>query len=333
MTDMQSFTYANPEFFWLLALIPFVLAWHFFSFSRAHPGMVVPDSARFSSLPATYKKYLRHLPALLRCAAIAAIAIVLARPQSTDSWENSTTYGIDIMLALDISSSMLAEDLKPNRLEASKNVAMSFISSRPYDRIGLVIFSGETFTQCPLTTDQAVLLNLFREVKCGMIEDGTAIGMGLATSVARLRESGSKSKIVILLTDGMSNQGEIDPMTAAEIAQTFGVRVYTVGVGTRGLAPYPVETPFGKQYRNMEVDIDEPMLKEIARLTGGAYFRATDNESLKGIYEEIDKLEKSRVEVNKFSRKNEEFKVFALLALLMLLAEFLLRRTVLRTLP
>lgn len=329
----MNFTYSNPEFFWALLIIPLLTAWYIWRQRSYWAPITVSSSQSFASLPKTYKHYLRHLPFGLRMAAFACIIVVLARPQSTDSWENSTTFGIDIILSLDISSSMLAEDLKPNRLEASKTVAESFINSRPYDRIGLVVFSGESFTQCPLTTDRAVLLNLFKSVKCGIINDGTAIGMGLGNAVARLRESDSKSKVIILLTDGVNNQGDIDPLTAAEIAQTYGVRVYTIGVGTQGMAPYPVQTPFGITYQDMEVQIDEGILKEIARLTGGKYFRATDNNSLRDVYASIDQLEKSRVETNQFSKKNEEFLLFGLLAIALLVGEFLLRKTVLRNIP
>jgi len=327
------YTYANPEFFWGLLLIPLCTAWYIWRQRSYSATMLVSQSSTFKALPKTYKYYLLHVPFSLRMLALACIVVVLARPQSTASWENSTTYGIDIVLSVDVSSSMLAEDLKPNRLEASKDVAMSFVNSRPYDRIGLVVFSGESFTQCPLTSDHAVLLNLFRDVKSGIINDGTAIGMGLANAVSRLRESKAKSKVVILLTDGVNNQGDIDPLTAAEIAQTFGVRVYTIGVGTQGLAPYPVQTPFGTQYQDMEVEIDEGVLKEIARLTGGQYFRATDNSSLASIYDQIDSLEKSRIEVNHFSKKNEEFAFFGFASLLLLLAEFIVRKTVLRNIP
>ena len=329
----MNYTFSNPEYFWALLIIPALTAWYIWRQHRYWAPLTVSSVQPFAALPKTYKIYLRHLPFALRMASLAFIIAVIARPQSTDSWENSTTFGIDIILSIDVSSSMLAEDLKPNRLEASKNVAISFVNSRPYDRIGLVIFSGESFTQCPLTTDRAVLLNLFKGVQCGIINDGTAIGMGLANAVARLRETDSKSKVVILLTDGVNNQGDIDPLTAAEIAQAYGVRVYTIGVGTQGVAPYPVQTPFGTTYQDMEVDIDEDVLKEIARLTGGKYFRATDNTSLSNVYTSIDALEKSRVEVNQFSKKNEEYLKFGIIAIVFLLAEFLLRRTILRNIP
>jgi Ca-activated chloride channel family protein len=234
------------------------------------------------------------------------------------------------VLTLDISGSMLARDFKPDRLEASKNVATEFISGRPYDRIGLVVFSGESFTQCPLTTDHAVLINLMREIQSGMIDDGTAIGMGLANAVNRIKDSEAKSKVIILLTDGVNNRGEIAPATAAGIAKTFGIRVYTIGVGTQGMAPYPVQTPFGTQYQNMPVEIDEGILQEIAQTTGGRYFRATDNDKLVQVYNEIDKLEKSKIDVKQFTRKEEKYLNSAILAFSLLVLEIIIRNTVLR---
>ena len=264
---------------------------------------------------------------------MALLIVVLARPQSTDSWSSSSTEGIDIMLSMDISGSMLAQDLKPNRLEAAKDVAASFINGRPNDNIGLVVFSAESFTQCPLTTDHAVLLNLFKDIQSGMIQDGTAIGLGLANAVSRIKDSQAKSKVIILLTDGSNNAGEIAPVTAAEIAKTFGVRVYTIGVGTQGMAPYPFQTAFGVQYQNIPVEIDEATLKQIAAITGGQYFRATDNASLKEIYAEIDQMEKTKISVQEFSKKQEEYKNWALLVFALLLIEILLRNTLLRNIP
>jgi len=259
--------------------------------------------------------------------------MALARPQSSNSWQNVTTEGIDIVIALDISSSMLAMDFQPNRLEAAKDVATKFISGRPNDKIGLVVFSGESFTQCPLTTDHATVINLFRNIETGMIEDGTAIGNGLATAVSRLKESTAISRVVILLTDGDNNRGEIAPVTAAELAKTYGIRVYTVGVGTMGTAPYPVQTPFGVQVRDMEVKIDEPTLQKIASTTDGKYFRATDNNSLAEIYKEIDKLEKSKMEVHEFSKKEEQYLKFALAGALLLLLGLFLKTTIFRNIP
>jgi Ca-activated chloride channel family protein len=242
------------------------------------------------------------------------------------------TEGIDIVISMDISGSMLAQDLKPDRLEASKNVAMNFISGRPNDRIGLVIFSGESFTQCPLTTDHQVLQNLFANVKSGMVEDGTAIGMGLATAVNRLKESEAISKVIILLTDGVNNQGSVAPLTAAKIAQKFGIRVYTIGVGTKGYAPYPFKTPFGTTvYQDVEVQIDEETLQNIASVTNGQYFRATSNKALESIYREIDQLERSKIEIKEYHKKKEEFFPLALLALTLLIIEFALRHTIFRS--
>ena len=236
------------------------------------------------------------------------------------------------MLTQDISGSMLARDFRPDRLEASKNIATEFISGRPYDRIGLVVFSGESFTQCPLTTDHAVLINLLREIQSGMIEDGTAIGMGLATAVNRIKDSKAKSKVIILLTDGVNNRGEIAPATAADIAKTFGIRVYTIGVGTQGMAPYPVQTPYGIQYQDMPVEIDEGILQEIAQKTGGKYFRATDNDKLIQVYKEIDKLEKSKIDVRQFTRKEERYLIPALIAFILLVFEIVVRNTIFKNL-
>ncbi len=288
--------------------------------------------AKFSIAKKNWKEYFRHSLLILRLLALTGIITALARPQSSTSWQNVTTEGIDIILAMDVSGSMLAEDLKPNRLEASKEVAMDFISGRPDDRMGLVLFSGESFTQCPVTTDHAVLKNLFKDVKNGMITDGTAIGLGLANGVNRLKDSEAKSKVVILLTDGENNRGEIPPLTAAEIAKAFGIRVYTIGVGTRGEAPFPFRSPFGGiVYKNVEVKIDEPLLTQIADMTGGKYFRATDNKKLKAIYEEIDKLEKSKIDVQEFRKKNEKFLPWIFASGLFLFLEFVLKNIFFRS--
>ena len=280
----------------------------------------------------TWKSWGRHIVFFTKTLAISLLIIAFARPQSTSSWQNAITEGIDIILAMDISGSMLAQDLTPNRLEASKKVAMDFISGRPNDRIGLVIFSGESFTQCPLTTDHKVLKGLFNDVKSGMIDDGTAIGMGLATSINRLKDSKSKSKVIILLTDGVNNQGSIAPMTAAEIAQEFKMRVYTLGVGTKGYAPYPFNTPFGNiVYQDVEVKIDEKTLQDIANATNGKYFRATSNKALQEIYKEIDKLERSKIEIKEFHKKKEEFLPFAALGMIFLILSFILNNTLFKT--
>jgi Ca-activated chloride channel family protein len=325
--------FANPELFMLFALIPILILVYLVRMRKQHAALRLSS---FQFLPREQnhiKKWGRHLPFTLLTLALSSIIVALARPQSSLSWQDVTKEGIDIIISMDISGSMLAEDLKPNRLEASKNVAMDFISGRPNDRIGLVTFSGESFTQSPLTTDHAVLKNLFKDVKNGMIEDGTAIGMGLATAVNRLRESDAKSRVVILLTDGFNTTGSIPPLTAAEIAREFGVRVYTIGLGTNGMAPYPFRTSFGSvAYQNVEVKIDEKTMKEVAKLTGGQYFRATNTRSLEAIYEEIDQLEKSKIEVTEYRKKKEEFFPFALAAVLLLVVEFSLRNTLYRSL-
>ena len=324
---------ANPYYLYLLLLIVPAVVWYILRRKKRYATLQVSNSFAFEGLKRSWKDRLEHLPFILKMLAFVLIVIVLARPQSTNSWQNVSTEGIDIVIALDISSSMLAEDLRPNRLEAAKNVAASFISGRPNDNIGLVVFSAESFTQCPLTTDHAVLLNLFGGIQSGMIEDGTAIGLGLANAVSRIKDSQAKSKVIILLTDGSNNRGDIDPITAADIAKTFGIRVYTIGIGTKGKAPYPFQTAYGVQYQNIDVVIDEQPLRQIASVTGGEYYRATNNSKLKSIYNEIDKLEKTKMKVHEYSKKNEEYRDFGLAALLLLLLEIILRNTVLRRLP
>ena len=299
--------FANPHYLYLLLLLIPLMAWYIVRLRKKQASLQVSSMEAFNAPKATtLKVYMRHLPFIVRMAVITLVIVILARPQSTSSWDTRNTEGIDIMLAMDISGSMLAEDLKPNRIEAAKNVAAAFISGRPNDNIGLVLFAGESFTQCPLTTDHAVLLNLFKDIHCGMIEDGTAIGLGLANAVSRIKDSQAISRVIILLTDGVNNKGEIAPITAAEIAQTFGIRVYAIGVGTKGEAIHPYQTPFGVQRRSMPTEIDEPSLKQIASITGGQYFRATDNASLRAIYQEIDQLEKTKINVQQYSKKQEE---------------------------
>jgi Ca-activated chloride channel family protein len=329
---MRSITFADPVFLYLLLIVPAMIAFYVLKQHKASPSLRMPGLKPFEKTGTTFRNYLRHILFALRAVAVSLLIIVLARPQSTSNFRDVSTEGIDIVLALDISGSMLARDFKPDRLEASKNVATEFISGRPYDRIGLVVFSGESFTQCPLTTDHAVLINLMREIQSGMIEDGTAIGMGLANAVNRIKDSEAKSKVIILLTDGINNMGEIAPATAADIAKTFGVRVYTIGVGTQGMAPYPVQTPFGTQFQNMPVEIDEAILKEIAGKTGGRYFRATDNNKLVQVYKEIDQLEKSKIDVKQFIRKEEKFLVPAFIAFCLIIIEILARSLLLRNL-
>lgn len=319
-------------YLYLLVLVPVIIAFYILKQQNTFASLRMPGLQPFKNTGSTFRNYLRHILFALRAAAITLLIIILARPQKSDNFQDISTEGIDIILALDISGSMLARDFKPDRLEASKNVATEFVSGRPYDRIGLVVFSGESFTQCPLTTDHAVLINLMHEIQSGMIEDGTAIGMGLATSVNRIKDSEAKSKVIILLTDGVNNRGEIAPATAAGIAKTYGIRVYTIGVGTQGVAPYPVQTPYGVQYQNMQVEIDEAILREIAQSTGGKYFRATDNDKLVQVYSEIDQLEKSKIDVRQYSRKEEKFPVPAIIIFCLLAAEMLLRNLLFRNL-
>jgi Ca-activated chloride channel homolog len=333
MNRMSDYSFANPGFLWLLLLIPVMTAWYVLRRHRRYPEMQVPGLQWLENAPLTFRNYLQHVLFAFRMMVVALLILVLARPQTHNQWEEIFTEGIDIIIALDISTSMLAEDFRPNRMEASKNIASEFISGRYNDRIGLVVFSGESFTQCPLTTDHAVLLNLLRDVKIGMIEDGTAIGMGLATAVNRLRNSESLSRIVILLTDGVNNRGSIDPLTAANIAATFDIRVYPIGVGSRGPAPYPVQTPRGVQYQSIEADIDEDVLMEIAGITGGSYFRATDEQKLVEIYKEIEQLERSLIDVRQFVTHREEYRSLALLAGVLLVCEWLIRVFWLRNIP
>ena len=327
---MGNYTFANPEYLYLLFLIPIFWFVYIFNLRDKNTFLILSSIKRLNTK--TWKSWGRHIVFFIKTLAISLLIIAFARPQSTSSWQNAITEGIDIILAMDISGSMLAQDLTPNRLEASKKVAMDFISGRPNDRIGLVIFSGESFTQCPLTTDHKVLKGLFNDVKSGMIDDGTAIGMGLATSINRLKDSKTKSKVIILLTDGVNNQGSIAPMTAAEIAQEFKMRVYTIGVGTKGYAPYPFNTPFGNiVYQDVEVKIDEKTLQDIANATNGKYFRATSNKALQEIYKEIDKLERSKIEIKEFHKKKEEFLPFAALGMIFLILSFILNNTLFKT--
>jgi Ca-activated chloride channel family protein len=322
---MHNIVFENSWFLWFLLLIPLLTAWYLYRQGKANAPVKLSTAGFLLNGHMTFRHYLRHFLFALRIVVIALVIVIIARPQNVDRWQSSTTEGIDIVLALDVSGSMLARDFNPDRLEASKNVATEFISGRPYDRIGLTVFSGESFTQCPLTTDHAVLINLLRDVKSGIIEDGTAIGVGLATAINRIKDSDAISKVIILLTDGVNNMGSIDPMTAAEIAKTFAIRVYTIGVGSRGYADYPVQTPFGIRYQKMQVEIDEALLQQIAELTGGRYFRAVDNSSLEQVYSEIDKLEKSKIETREHSKREEVFMPLALAAVIILTLELLLR--------
>lgn len=324
-------SFASPGYLFLLLFLIPVVGWYIYELRKADASVQMSSATTLKRSARSWRVYLLHVPFVLRVAAITLLSIALARPQLTNRWSSESTEGIDIMMALDISGTMQAEDLKPNRLEAAKQVASDFVIARPNDQIGLVVFAGESFTQCPLTTDHAVLVNLFKSVKFGMIEDGTAIGLGLANAVNRMKDSPTKSKVVILLTDGSNNRGDIDPITAAEIAKTFGIRVYAIGVGSHGQARVPVQTPVGVQYITMDSEFDETTLQNIASITGGQYFRATDNNSLKQIYEQIDQLEKTKLRVREYAKHTDTFAPFLVAALLCLLAEVLLRYFVLRT--
>ena len=327
---------SKAYFLLLLLLIPYIL-WYFLGRKKSEPTMRMSDTRIYQYAPKSMRVRLIHLPMVLRCICFVLIVIAMARPQTHYSWDNKTVEGIDIMLAMDVSTSMLAEDLKPNRMEAAKDVANEFISGRPTDNIGLTIFAGEAFTQCPMTTDHASLLRLLHDTRTdiaarGLIDDGTAVGMGLANAVTRLKDSKAKSKVVILLTDGSNNMGDISPMTAAEIAKSYGIRVYTIGVGTNKVAPYPMPVA-GVQYVNIPVEIDTPTLRDIAQTTDGNFYRATSTAELKKIYKDIDKLEKSKFNVKHFAKRYEAYQPFALGALLVLLLEILLRLTWFRRIP
>lgn len=327
----SNIVFVNPGCFYLFIVFIPLIVWYIYKLRKMKASLNISSTGAFQFMPATWRVRLRHVNFILRCLALAALIIVLTRPQIVNSFEKANTEGIDIVMAIDVSSSMLAEDLKPTRLAASKQVASEFVNDRPNDRIGLVIFAGEAFTQCPLTTDHKVLLNLINDVNIGFIEDGTAIGLGLATAVNRLKDSDSKSRVVILLTDGSNNAGNITPVDAAHFAQEFGIRVYTIGVGSKG--PATLTDPYTGVKMKIDADIDEAVLKEIATLTDGEYFRATDNTSLKEIYKSIDQLEKRHISVNKVTRRRELYFPFALAALCLVGAELILRRTVFRTIP
>ena len=330
---MKAITFANPEFFWLFLLFPLLIAWQWFRRKKEVPSISFSSLQQFSAVR-TWRTTLRPLLYVLRGLALAALIVALARPRSSSEiTKTKTTEGIDIILSIDMSSSMLAKDLKPNRIEALKRVASQFIEQRTSDRIGIVVYSGESYTKVPTTTDKSVVLQALKDIKQGEIEDGTAIGMGLGTAINRLKDSKTKSKVIILMTDGVNNTGVIDPLSAAELAKEYGIRVYTIGIGTNGKALSPVAyNPDGSlQYDMVPVEIDDKLLSEIAKSTGGQYFRATDNKKLAQIYTEIDKLEKSKIEELKYYQHQENFRPWALLALVFLVAEFGLRHTVFRS--
>ena len=326
-------SFAYPWVLYFLIIVPLMIIWYWFKGRKKQPSITYSSLSIFRNIAFSWRERFRHIPFILRALAVALLVIALARPQNFSSGENIYTEGIDIAMVLDISGSMLAEDLKPNRIEAAKNVIKDFIEGRTSDRIGLVIFARDSFTQCPLTIDYSVLLNLLSQVKSGMIEDGTAIGNAIANGVNRLKDSKSKSKIIILLTDGVNNSGEVDPVFAAQIAKTYGIRIYTIGVGTKGQAPYPVQTPFGTRYQMIPVEIDESVLQQISNITGGEYFRATDNKTLKAIYDKIDKLEKSKVEITSYRNAKELFYPWLGAGLFLLILEIGLSKSVFRRLP
>ncbi len=332
---MKNLVFYNPGLLYLLTIIPLLIIWYFYKNTKRKrkATVLISDIQPFMNSGKPVRLYLRHIGFFVRLIGIGFLIVALARPQSIDEWSISNTEGVDIVLCIDISGSMRAVDFKPDRLEASKKVAADFINSRPYDRFAITLFSSESFTQCPLTNDKITLLNLLNKVSFGMIEDGTAIGTGLATAVNRLKESRAVSRVIILLTDGVNNTGMIGPLTAAEIAAEFGIRVYTIGVGTDGYAPFPVQTPFGQQFRDMKVEIDEVVLKEISSLTGGKYFRAKDEKMLAAIYDEIDMMEKTILDVEKFVKRKEEYFPFLLAAVLLIALDALLGLTVLKGLP
>ncbi|MBR1518957.1 MAG: VWA domain-containing protein [Prevotella sp.] len=330
--------FANKEYFLLLLLIIPYLVWYIFHGSRQQPTMKMSDTRAFEYGAQSWRTRLIHLPTLLRCLVFTMLVVVLARPQTHNAWGKKSVEGIDIMMAMDVSTSMLAEDLRPNRMEAAKNVAAEFIAGRPNDNIGLTIFAAEAFTQCPMTTDHASLMSMFNAVSTdmtarGLISDGTAVGMGLANAVSRLKESKAKSKVVILLTDGSNNCGDISPLTAAEIAKSFGIRVYTIGVGTNNVARYPMHVGGTVQYVNIPVEIDTETLRQIANTTDGNFYRATNNEELKQIYADIDKLEKTKMKVQTFSKRYEAYQRFAIAAFVLLLLELFVRYVLLRRIP
>ena len=323
--------------FLLLLLIPYIV-WYVLKYKSATPALKVSSMSAFRGMRPSWKSYLIHLPFLLNCIIWVASCLALARPQTSNSWSNKSVEGIDIMLCMDVSTSMLAEDLQPNRVQAARNVAVEFISGRPSDNIGLTVFAGEAYTQCPMTVDHAVLLNMLNGMSCdmverGLLEDGTAIGMGIANAVTRLKDSKAKSKVIILLTDGSNNRGDISPNTAADIAHSFGIRVYTIGVGTNGTAPYPMRVGGRTEYINVPVEIDTKTLASIAGKTDGEFYRATNTEKLREVYREIDKLEKTKMKVSSYSKRYEAFGMFLWIAVLALIVEILLRATVLKRIP
>lgn len=326
--------FANKEYLLLLLLIIPYIVWYIKKHKTLDASLQVSDTQMYNDMPKSYKNYLIHVPFCLRILAIIMVIIAIARPQSSNSWKESNVEGIDIILAMDISSSMQIPDLQPNRLEAAKKVAAEFIASRPHDNIGLTLFSSKSFNQCPLTIDHITLLRLLANARTGIIEDGTAIGLGIANAVSHLKDSKAKSKVIILLTDGSNNSGDISPLTAAEIARNFGIRIYTIGIGSAGNTTISQQLPSGQVVQfQVPVEVDEKSLLEIATTTGGKYFRATSTHKLSEIYKDIDKLEKTKLDVKQYMQHEERFEIFAVIALLCILAEILLRNTILKKIP
>ena len=327
--------FANPSYFWLFLIFIPLIVWYVMKQKNATPSMLISTTKAFDKVGTSWKVWLRHFMFVLRLAAIGCVIVILARPQTRDRWQTEETEGTDIVLALDVSTSMLARDFRPDRFEAAKEVASKFIAGRETDNIGIVIFSGESFTLVPMTSDKAVLLNYVQDIKMGMLEDGTAIGDDLATAINRIKGGKAKSKSIILLTDGSNNTGIVAPLTAAEIARRMGVKVYTIGVGTNGEAEFPIgRNIYGKvEYQLMPVVIDEVTLKKIANTTGGAYFRATDKSTLNDIFNEIDKLEKTKMDVKQFSHTEDNYLPWALALLALVIVELLARNTILRNIP
>lgn len=329
---LKNITFANPHFFWLLLVLPLMVAWYVYWNKKSKPNVTLSSTIAFKKI-SSWKDYLYHSLFALRLLAVALIIIALARPQThSENAQTKITDGIDIVMAIDVSSSMLSQDLKPNRFEALKKVASQFVKDRPNDRIGLVVYAGESYTKTPVTTDKGIILSSLAELTYGQVEDGTAIGMGLATAVNRLKESKAKSRVIILLTDGVNNTGVIDPLIAAELAAEYGIKVYTVGIGTNGMAlsPYALNPDGSIMYRMLQVEIDESLMKKIAQITNGRYFRATNNQKLQQIYAEINKLETSKIEEFKYTEVDEKFRLLVIIATILLLLEFLLKHTVFR---
>lgn len=326
-------TFKNPEYLFLLLLLIPIIFWYIYKTKKSDASLQFSSLQLLKDAPKTIRIKLLPLPFILRLLVFSLLIIAIARPQSANHWRTESKEGIDIMMALDVSGTMQGEDLKPSRLEAAKSVAIEFIQSRPNDNIGLCVFAGESFTQSPLTIDHNILINLFRSVKYGLIEDGTAIGLGLANAINRIKDSKAKSKVIILLTDGSNNQGDIAPITAAEIAKTYGIRVYAIGVGSHGMVNMPIQTPFGIRYQEVKSEFDEKTLTQIAELTGGEYFRATNTEQLRSIYQAIDKMEKTKISVQEYSNKSEMYFIFVLIALILLYIEITLKNTWLRIEP